>query len=313
MKTVDLNKVLEMLINEEQSEASGLLHEWFVEKTRQVHEELMREDDSLSQDIEDDQEAIESEEFYSEAEDDDAEGDEEEMDAEDEMDDEMSDMEADADMETDMEDDLPAEETIADTIEDLEAVMARLKAEFAEITGEADEDGAEEDVSEPADMSDEMMDSEEVYSEESFVESEEVDEDEEELSEEVTESEDDFDDLEESWNLEAVSDPNLDGGKEVGSHGAKVAVNSKSPIPQKKMGDRMGGEAVEIKAEEHHGHDLEAAPEVKTKSLLKNQVKKATDGRAAVSKEGDKSAMLNKKDGFGSDSPKSPISGEMRK
>jgi hypothetical protein len=393
MKTVDLNKVLEMLVNEEQNEAAGLLHEWFVERSKQIHEELMSEDNSLSQDIEDDQEAIESEEFYSEAEGDDAEeeAEGEETDADLEADSE----ELPADMDADMVggEELPAEETIADTIEDLEAVMARLKAEFAEITG-TDEEGEETPVVES--MDDDQWDYEdrvkgdfdEFYAKAQasngvFIDSDESDyyhfvvaiipysedipdvdgdEDEDEDGDDegynpgvdvvpnieqiaaslgvdkgdawaqayasdgkalalisfeksedemdesvVTESEDDFADLEESWTLEPVKDPNLNGGKEIGADGAKVAVNDKSPLPEHDADARVGGKAVEIHSDHHEGHEREAAPEVKARPLLKNQVKKATDGQTKVSKEGDKSAKLNSKDGFGSDSPKSPI------
>jgi hypothetical protein len=305
MKTVDLNKVLEMLVNEEQTEAAGLLHEWFVERSKQVHEGLMAEDNTLSQDIEDDQEAIQSEEFYSEAE-----GDDESADGEVAGDDLDADADAEApvaDVDADMVggEELPAEETIGDTIEDLEAVMARLKAEFAEITGadQGDEMGPEDDVSEPVDMDGDVEAEEPIADESMAFESEEVDED----AEEVTESEDDFADLEESWVLEPVKDPNLNGGKEIGSDGAKVAVNNKSPLPEHDADARVGGNAVEIKSDHHEGHEREPSPEVKGRPLLKNQVKKATDGRTTVSKEGDKSAMLNSKAGFGSDSPKSPI------
>lgn len=319
MKTVDLNKVLEMLVNEEQTEAAGLLHEWFVERSKQIHEELMMEDNSLSQDIEDDQEAIKSEEFYSEAEGDDESA---EDDAGEELDGDL-DAEADVDMdapEADLDVDMePAvadapDANISDTIEDLEAVMARLKAEFAEITGDAavgdevagDEFGGDEVAADDMDGEFDAVDGDldgdvEVADESLTFESEESEE------EEVTESEDDFADLEESWTLEPVKDPNLNGGKEIGADGSKVCVNDKSPLPSHKAADRVGGKAVEIKAETHEGHEREPAPEVKAKPLLKNQVKKATDGRTKVSKEGDKSAMLNSKAGFGSDSPKSPI------
>lgn len=304
MKTVDLNKVLEMLVNEEQTEAAGLLHEWFVERSKQIHEELMTEDNTLSQDIEDDQEAIESEEFYSEAEGDEA--DDEAMDDEADADLEVGGEELPVDMDADMVggEELPAEETIGDTIEDLEAVMARLKAEFAEITG-ADEAGDEmgpemdAEVGEPDDMDGEFEKADEALA----FESAEADEEEDE----ITESEDDFADLDESWVLEPVKDPNLNGGREIGADGAKVAVNDKSPLPEHDADARVGGKAVEIHSDHHEGHEREAAPEVKARPLLKNQVKKATDGRTKVSKEGDKSATLNSKAGFGSDSPKSPI------
>lgn len=310
MKTVDLNKVLEMLVNEEQTEAAGLLHEWFVERSKQIHEELMSEDNSLSQDIEDDQEAIQSEEFYSEAEGDDAEADVEgdAADAELEVGGEEPAMDMDADMVGGEE--LPAEETIGDTIEDLEAVMARLKAEFAEITGAdvADDEMGPEmdaDLDEPVDMDGEVGDFDgdvEKADETLAFESADADKD-----EEVTESEDDFADLDESWVLEPVKDPNLNGGKEIGADGAKVTVNNKSPLPEHDADARVGGKVVEIHSDHHEGHEREAAPEVKARPLLKNQVKKATDGRTKVSKEGDKSATLNSKAGFGSDSPKSPI------
>lgn len=306
MKTVDLNKVLEMLVNEEQNEAAGLLHEWFVERSKQIHEELMSEDNTLSQDIEDDQEAIQAEEFYSEAE-----GDEEVAD-----DDAGEELDGDADVggeELPMDDmaggeELPAEETIGDTIESLEATIARLKAEFAEITG-ADQAG-DEMGPEDAGIADETgmddMGGEELADESLTFESADADTDEDEDSEEVSESED-FDDLEESWNLEPVKDPNLQGGKEIGADGAKVHLNDKSPLPEHDADQRVGGKAVEIKSDHHEGHEREAAPEVKARPLLKNQVKKSTDGRPKISKEGDKSAMLNSKAGFGSDSPKSPI------
>jgi len=304
MKTVDLSKVLEMLINEEHDEATGLLHEWFVERSKAVHEGLMAEDNTLSQDIEDDQEAIESEEYYNEAdEDSDAEG--EELDGDLDMDadaDVADDMDGDVDMDAPV--DASPETAIADTIENLEDVMARLKAEFAELTGDVDagvdaDADADLDGMEPVDMGD--LDG----GAEADVEG---DDDDFAVGEGVMESdEDNFDDLEESWTLEPVKDPNLNGGKEIGADGAKVAVNNKSPLPEHDGPGRVGGKAVEIHSDHHEGHEREPSPEVKAKPLLKNQVKKATDGRTKVSKEGDKSATLNSKAGFGSDSPKSPI------
>ena len=323
MKTVDLNKVLEMLVNEEQTEAAGLLHEWFVERSKQIHEELMTEDNSLSQDIEDDQEAIQSEEFYSEAEDDDvdAEAGEEDLGTDADAEEAGDELEADADADMVGGEELPAEGNIEDTIEDLEAVMARLKAEFAEITGA----GAGDEVEGP-EMDGEFGDDAVVGDELEVEETVDGDVDAgmnpdiservrgyvdgitaESVEEEVTESEDDFADLDESWVLEPVKDPNLSGGKEIGADGKKVSVNDKSPLPEHDADKRVGGKAVEIHSDHHEGHEREASPEVKARPLLKNQVKKATDGRTKVSKEGDKSAMLNSKAGFGSDSPKSPI------
>lgn len=322
MKT-SMNQVLDLLLSEETDEATARLHQFFVEAAKQANAELMQEDASLSQDIEDDQEAIESEQFY-DSEDETAEGDAEELDGDVEAGDDLGDDLGDelAGDELGGEAEAPTEVVIADTIEDLQGALERLKAEFQGLIGAEDEAAgpvdelggdefadAEGDTEEMADDTDESLAFESEESEDDdLTESEDEDEDEDEDdAEEVTESEDDFADLEESWTLETVKDPNLNGGKEIGADGAKVNVNDKSPLPSHKAEDRVGGAAVEIKSSHHEGHEREPAPEVKGKPLLKNQVKKSTDGRTKVSKEGDKSAMLNSNAGFGSDSPKSPI------
>jgi hypothetical protein len=310
MQKVDLTTVLDLLINEEQEQASGLLHQWFVEKSKSVHESLMQEDDSvlegdLTQKIEDDQEQIKSEEYYSEAE-----GDDEEAEGEVEggLEAADDDMEADLDAPADVDMDAPMgdmdvlDEPVVDEVPTPEALMAKmdeLKAEFMALMApemEANADDGDEEADMPFNG--------EKKAAESFAFESAKDKDKEDES---LEEADDFADLEESWNLEPVADPALSGAKEIGAAGAKVSLNDKSPIPQKKGEARVGGAAVEINAEEHKGYERESSPEVKARPLLKNQVKKSTDGRTGVSKEGDKSAMLNKKDGFGSDSPKSPI------
>lgn len=304
---VDLQKVLEMLINEEQEQATGLLHQWFVEQSKAVHESIMQEDDGVlegddqTQEIEDDQDAIKSEEYYSEAEgdDEDAEDADVEADADVEVDADDADVDAGLDADVDV-----ADDEVQDQIEDLQADLARLKAEFNALMG-VEEKEHDADIDGDGDIADVDAGEEEeaeVAKEGLTLEAEEVEE-----SEEAIEEGDEFADLDESFKLEPVADPNLSGGKEIGKAGASVSVNDKSPIPQKKGEARVGGAAVEIKAKEHKGYAREAAPEVKKSPLLKNQVKNAAADLEGVSKEGDKSAVLNKKDGFGSDSPKSPI------
>ena len=299
MQKVDLNKVLEMLINEEQEQAEGLLHQWFVEQSKSVHESLMQEDDAvleadLSQEIEDDKNEIDAEHHFSEA------GEDEEP---------VVDAEVEAPAADDL-DALPAEEAPQapeDRVEDLEARLEFLKSEFAKITQAVDLDQPV-----PAEGEDDMAPAPAADGDLGDLDAEPVDGDDfEEPKQESlafeAEEVDEFADLEESFKLEPVKDPALNGGKEIGAAGASLSVNDKSPIPQKKGEARVGGAAVEIKATEHKGYAREAAPEVKARPLLKNQVKHAADDQEGVSKEGDKSAMLNKKDGFGSDSPKSPI------
>lgn len=285
MQKVDLNKVLEALINEEHDEATGLVHEWIVQLSGQVHESLMAEDEAAD-DIAADQDAIEAEEVYGEAED---EAGEEAPEAGAE---EVA-PEAGAEV--------PAE-TVEVNVADLEAVMANLHAEFAAImNGEApeaaadagDEMGAELDLeagAEEAPAADAELEFEEpaveainVAEEAEEVEEDVVEESEEEVEEAVVEA-DEFADLDESFNLEESALP--DGAP-----------------------NHEDAEAVEIKADEHSGYEREAAPGTKKPVTPKGEIGNARKTPSAVKKGGDSSAMLNKKTGFGGDSPKSPLSG----
>jgi hypothetical protein len=303
MNKVDLNQVLDLLISEDREQASKMLHNWFVDMSKGIHESMMQEEDEVLederlQDIEDDKDDIESEEFYGESDLGDEEG------ADEGAGEETADADAAADLGGEMGVDAEPE-TVEDRVEDLEATLAGLKAQFAELMGGA-EDAPEGDAGEAEGSTE--GEGEELATEESLAfESKDEDEDDKEEVDESLFDESDFADLEESFELEPVKNPSMMGGQEIGSDGKKIAVNDVSPLPSKKGPDRVGGKPVEIKAKEHKGYERETAPGVKQMPLLKNQVKTADANLTPVSKEGDKSAMLNKKDGFGSDSPKSPI------
>ena len=119
---------------------------------------------------------------------------------------------------------------------------------------------------------------------------------------------DEFNDLEESFQgLKTVTVDSAEG-TQVGDAG-KITINKSSALPSKKGEDRVGGTPVEITGKNHKGFDRESAPKVKTAKVAINQRTSSEDDLKDVKKEGDKSALLNKKDGFGSDSPKSPIGG----
>ncbi len=317
MQKVELSKVLDLLIAEDREEASKLLHEWFVGKSKSILEELMQEDDDALDGIEADKEEIESEEYYSDA-DLTEEGDEEGEEAADVADEVGA--EADADFGGDeieaAGDDLgaelgaEAEVPVEDKVEDLEAQLASLKAEFDKLMGgeeAGDEFGAEEvagDEFAGDDFGGEVEGDDE-FAAESVLESEEGDEEALDESEEL-EEDDDFQDLEESFELEKVKDPDMSEGSEAGD-GKKQAVTKDSPIPQRKTEDRVGGAVVEIKGKTHKGYAREASPSVNSKPILKNQVSNAKADLVAVSPEGDKSALINK--GPAPDKGKSPIGG----
>jgi hypothetical protein len=71
------------------------------------------------------------------------------------------------------------------------------------------------------------------------------------------------------------------------------------------------GKTLMSKQSEHKGFDMESAPADKELGPFINQAKKTK--RTTVSKEGDKSALINKttSDGFGAENDDSVISGKM--
>ena len=196
---------------------------------------------------------------------------------------------------------------LEDKVEDLESQLADLQAQFMALTGQGPLDSETVEI-DPEDDSDTLVTTDD--GEESPIDGSEEDGDEEEeeaTDESMTFEDEDFADLEEAYQLEKVQDPNLSGGKEIGANGQKISVNDKSPTLQKKVGDRIGGEPVEVISDEHSGYDREPSPGVKDVTIAKNQQKKANQELKGVSKEGDKSALINKNDGFGADNTKSPV------
>ena len=113
-----LEQVLELLINEEQDAAADLLHSVIVEKARTMYEDLVDEDfggdekEDFAGDIEADKDEIESDEIFD--------GEEEEGSEE-------------------FSDEPAEEEEVEDRLEDVEASLADLRAEFDALMGGEDE------------------------------------------------------------------------------------------------------------------------------------------------------------------------------
>ena len=171
----DLNKfekMLELLVNEDKAAAEELFHEIVVEKSRDIYESLLEDEDEIEE--ESDEEVEESDEEVEES---DEEADEDldenfsldtfEVEADDEEADDMGDEEGEADGD------------VEDRVEDLEDALDSLKAEFEKMmAGEEGEDDGEDDGEEADDdmggdatddmMSDLGMDTEESAEDESF-------------------------------------------------------------------------------------------------------------------------------------------------
>lgn len=296
-----LERVLKLLINEQHDEAEALLHDWFVEEARNIHEELIAEDEYAFEDeefeldfnLDDANDEIDSEEFFEDeddlefdAEEDDSEGDIEgdldldlDVEVDDELDGDLDVDSAEGDLEGDFE--VDAEDDVDARLQDLEAQFDELQAMFDELNvGEVDD----EDF-------DDSDDEDEFDDEEDDLDLEDDEDADDEDSDEEDDSDDDFKDLGESFDLEKVSTEAAGEGK---TTAGTVPVNKKSATLNKGVNDRVGGKPVETKRDDHKGFNKEEGAKVEAAKARKNVRNKATDDTSNVPEGGDKSALLNK-------------------
>jgi hypothetical protein len=161
-------KLIEYIVNEQDEKARELFHQLVVERSRQIYESLIDEEDLAEiggDEVEDLVDEISTDEegmLEAEDEDEDAEMDMDDAemdmdDAEDEMDDAEDDMD---DAEDDMDDhhaDMGGNEELEDRIMDLEDSLDELKREFEELMGQGDDDmGDDMDMDADADMGGDM-------------------------------------------------------------------------------------------------------------------------------------------------------------
>jgi len=300
MKSI-LESAIAALLDDNTDRATELMRNYMIQRSRKIHESLRQGDESILKEDFDD--SITSEEYYDVNDLADAENaaednaDEEEVEAA--ADDLETDMGMDSDeLEADTEETEEDGEQIEDRLEDFEDQLDTLVAQFEELMGdvstEADdvdnlETDADADVEELEDTADDLeMDTEE---------EDELEEGDLEIDIHHEDEDDDFDSITESIasDLEKISLSLDDDGKEVGT-GKSFDQNKATPIPMKPMAERgKGGKPVEIKSNGHKGFDRETAPDVKdTNAKFANSRKRSTDNTQRVSKEGDKSAELNK-------------------
>lgn len=298
-----LEKALIALLNEDKDQADALFHNFILERSRQIHESLRQGEDLILDENWEQKLAIDEmftdedlvdENELAEADEDEVDTDEVGDDQFDGVTDDESSDEADVDGTDDGDVAEVEPEAIEDRVEDLEAQLQSLAAEFDAIMGTdevADEfagddagDTGEVDVAGEFDAEIDGLsadDSEDELKEDDFLSNADEDEDEEygNLGESIVDS------------LEDVNVKHAEGLTTASSD--KATVNSKSVGLSKSGEQRQAGEPVKIKSTEHNGFDLESAPKSDTFKARRNTVKKATDGQSSVSKEGDKSAVLN--------------------
>ena len=233
-------KLIEYIINDEDSKARALFHEIVVEKSRDIYESLMDEEqydegmggnqvNGMMDEIQADESGM------AEDEDMDMMGDEEPIDGDDDMGMDMGD------------DDMGGDGDIEDRVMDLETELDALKAEFEQLmSDEGDDDmGSDMDMGDD-DMGDDMdMDDEEdmkmMEAEEEVEEEEEEEEKEESMEESRNYRKSDIELMREY--VEKVTAPANSEGHEVGT-GGSVAVNKTSITDN--MKNDMGGTTANI-------------------------------------------------------------------
>jgi hypothetical protein len=187
MNTQDrYTKIIESLVNGEEATASELLHEAFVDKAREIWTDLVEQDEMAEEEIAEDdfiggeesddflddittnEDEIDAEEAFGEADDEEEEG---FLDPEGELADDEGDAEFDFDGDGETDEHEEEHSEIEDKLVSVEDALDDLKAEFAKIMGEEEVDGEEEFGGE-----EEFDGEEEVGGEEEFGPEEEVDE-----------------------------------------------------------------------------------------------------------------------------------------
>jgi hypothetical protein len=214
---------------------------------------------------------------------------------------------------------------IEDTIGDLEDILDELKAEFERLeSGDGDvsdelggDDMGGDETSDDElggdDMSGDDMSGDETSHEDMGSDDMSGDETNDEDMDESWLDED-WDELSEAIELEKVK---VEMGGEVGAgkfNPGDANSKSKSPVPTSQT-SRMGAAPVKINSKDHSNYNKETPPTSKDMGLS-NRRKTAETGMSKVSKEGDKSAALNKTESefsIGSTGKNSPLSKAPRK
>lgn len=332
-----LEKVFEYLINNEEDAARDLLHEFVVAKAREIHQELVNEENL--EDIEETEEVAEEEMFDEEDEIDESDGkmsapgypyskrkakveedDEEEMADDAEMldvDDAEEELEGDMDMDMEVDDEAIEGDDVEAAVFDIQDAVQELNAKFDEIMGDMDgEMDAEMDAEEPMDDEAEMEgDYEEGdYEEEDMEMAESVKVSEEELDEE-------FEDLDEAFGLRDVGMdwPNASTGQEAGKGSfAKPDVSTKSPIATKGGATPSARPVKTGQGPEHKGFEREAEPSSQWGEGGRRDMGHDNTGDSHKKFQKDPAggaALMNKSssDGFSAPNTKSVISGKKKK
>jgi hypothetical protein len=156
MSTAKFEKLIDLIINEDQERAEQLFHEIVVEKSREIYESIIDEDmttdliDEISSEEEGMDDMMEDDEEFTA--DEEVDGD---YDVEGDMGDDEVDFELDADEGDDHHADMGGNEELEDRVVDLEDKLDELMAEFEAMMGDEGSDDDDEEVD--VEVDDEMV------------------------------------------------------------------------------------------------------------------------------------------------------------
>ena len=332
-----LEKALVHFLNGDNDKADALFHKFVVERARECHESL-RQDEDLDMGNWDDGDEIKEEEYFDDDDmgSDDVDG--EEKFAGDENDDFGEDMDVDGEEEDEFdfepdseEDDFDGDDDgmtdtseFKDKLDDIEAQIHELTAEFDRLMGSSDED----EMSDGEDLDDDDLETEN-NAEDDFDEVEDEnsdladrmgsDMDDEEEGEDYADDDEHLDDITESVlaELDRIASPGNTDGKEIGN-GGTIKGNKNSPILSHGVDDRMKqAKPIKIVSKNDDSFAREPSPKVAGVDTLvrgaKNSMPRSTGRQTRVPRDGDSSAALNSDFAAGRKPTESPIDGKKAK
>lgn len=333
-----LERAIEHLLNEDHTKAESLFHKFIVDRARQIHESLRQGDEvSLTEGWNDE---IVSEEYFSDADlDNSGEAGDDTMnqdsgDVDSLASDEDIDPNSDATqtgevdgMEGEGEGDVGDDTgSTSDKLNDFEAELEKLTAQFKDMIATLDVGDVGEESSEGDDVVDGDDSSDGDFGGENFPADDSSEGDVDATSEENPENsgeptvEEDDEEMWENYDLDDITesviaelekitvDAKVEGKS---TDGKKMAPNTKSPLPQKPLSQRDGGSPIKSPFTKNDSMARETPPTSKQFPHGKlNSYKRTSDLQNKVDPKGASNAALNKDFAGGVKPTKSPIAGK---
>lgn len=318
-----LERAIEHFLNEDKEKANALLHKFMVERARQIHEAIRQGDDiSLSEGW--DSELV-SEEFFSDDDLDSTTDTGTDLDTDSDVDTLASDEDVnvdDADVDDNGDVEEPEDNDTASKLEDFEAELEKLTAEFKDMLSTLDiDDDAVDEANDDADEANVDAEDAQDAANDADVDAEDVNDADVDTGEDSVEPEVDESDVWEDFDLDDITESVIAELEKVTVNGTSDGQTTdgknipqfrKSSLPQKNFKNREEFKPeLTSKPYKDDSFSRETPPSSKQFPHGKlNSYKKTTDLENSVKPKGDANAALNKDFAGGVKPTKSPIAGK---